>query len=93
MKTGLPSAKNVLTQLTKSVLIPLGLTMAASAVDAATFLKKALVSGTASLIISNEEMDDIRKIVKSLEDSILLIKGNSEMNQKNKGVGFLIYCW
>ena len=93
MKTGLPSAKNVLTQLTKSVLIPLGLTTAASAVDAATFLKKALLSRTASIITSNEEMDDIREIVKSLEDFSLLIKGNSEMNQKNKGVGFLIYCW
>ena len=35
-------------------------------------------SGFTSLIISNEEMEDIVKIVKSLEDSVLLIKGVSE---------------
>ena len=35
-------------------------------------------SGMATLIISNEEMDDIMKIVKYLEDSSLLIKSVSE---------------
>ena len=30
-----------------------------------------------TLIISNDEMEDIIKIVKSLEDSSLLLKGNS----------------
>ena len=34
LKTGLPSAKNVIKPLAKSVLIPLGLTAAASAADA-----------------------------------------------------------
>ena len=35
-------------------------------------------SGTTSLIISNEEMNDIMKIVKSLKKSGLLIKGVSQ---------------
>ena len=34
LKTGLPLIKNVITPLAKSVLIPLGLTAAASAADA-----------------------------------------------------------
>ena len=40
-----------------------------------------------TLIISNEEMNDIMKIVKSLEESGLLIKGLAKqlkMKQKNK---------
>ena len=40
-------------------------------------IKKILGFGTATLIISNDEMEDIMKIVKSLEDSSLLIKGVS----------------
>ena len=67
-KTGLPLMKNVIKQLAKIVLIPLGLTATVSA---------ALGSGTTTLIISNEEMEDIIKIVKSLEDSSLLLKGVS----------------
>ena len=35
-------------------------------------------SGFATLLISNEEMEDIMKIRKSLEDSGLIIKGASE---------------
>ena len=42
------------------------------------FIKKMLESGTTTLIISNEEMNDIMKIVKSPEESGLLIKGVSE---------------
>ena len=60
----------------------LGLTAAASATDAA-INKKILGSGTAILIISNDEMNDILKIVKSLEDSGVLLKGVSE-TIKNK---------
>ena len=41
-----------------------------------TIQKKIYGSGT--LIISSEEMEDIIKIVKSLEESRLLIKGVSE---------------
>ena len=61
-KTGLPSIENVLKPLAKSVLIPFGLTAAASAADAAIH-KKMFGSGMTTLIISNEEMNDIMKIV------------------------------
>ena len=40
-----------------------------------------LGSGTTTLIISNDEMDDILKIVKSLEDSNVLLKGVRETIQ------------
>ena len=43
--------------------------------------KKMFVSGTTTLIISNDEMDDFLKIVKSLEDSNVLLKGVSETIQ------------
>ena len=66
--TGLPLIKNVIKPLAKSVLIPLGLTAAASAADAGIH-KKILGSGTTTLIISNDEMKDIIRIVKSLEYS------------------------
>ena len=62
----------------KSVLIPLGLTAAVSAADARIH-KIILGSGhNTTLIISNDEMQDILKIVKSLEDSGLLLEGVSE---------------
>ena len=84
LKTGLPLMKSVIKPLAKSVLIPLGLTAAASAADAGMH-KKILGSGkhtldstlpdnNTTLIISNDEMDDILKIVKSLEDSGVLLK-------------------
>ena len=57
--------------LAKNVLITLWLTEAASAADAAIHKK---TSGVTKLIISNEEMYDITKIVKSFEESNLLIK-------------------
>ena len=40
--------------------------------------KKIYGSGITALIISNAEMEDIIKIVKSLEESGLLLKGISE---------------
>ena len=80
LKTSLPLLGNVLKPLAKSVLILLGLTVAASSRDAAIH-KKMLGSGMTKLIISNEEMKDIMKIVKSLEESGLLIKGVSEAVQ------------
>ena len=67
LKTGLPLIGNVLKPLTKSVLIPLRLKAAASATDAAIH-KKMFGSGNTTLIISNKEMNDIMKIIKSLED-------------------------
>ena len=54
--------KNVIKPSAKSVLIPLRLTSAAA--DAAIY-KKILRSGTTTLIISNDEMEDSIKIVKS----------------------------
>ena len=66
LKTGLLLIKDVITSLAKSVLIPLGLTAAASAADAGIH-KKILGSGNTTLIISNNDMEDLIKIVKSLE--------------------------
>ena len=66
MKVAIPLAKNVSA--------PLGITAAASAIDAG-IQKKIHVSGTTILIISNEEMNDIMKIVQALEDSNTLLKG------------------
>ena len=81
LKTGLPLITNVITALAKSVLIPLGLTAAASAADAGIH-KKILGSGnTTTLIISNKDMEYLIKIVKSLEDSGLLLKGVTESVQ------------
>ena len=83
--------KNVLTPLAKSVLIRLGLTAAASAADAGIH-KKILGSGHRTLIISNKDMDDLIEIVKSLEDSGLLLKGVIESVQnevKEQRGGFL----
>ena len=99
LKTGLPLTKNSITPLAKSVLIPLGLTAAASAADA-EICKKILGSGRHSssashnttLITSNKDMDDLIKIVKSLEDSGLLLKRVTESVQneaKEQKGGFL----
>ena len=92
LKTGLRLMKSVITPLAKSVLIPLGLTAAALAADAG-IRKKILGSGNnATLIISNKDMDDFIKIVKSLEDSGLLLKGITESVQneiKEQKGGFL----
>ena len=65
MKVAIPPAKNVLA--------PLGITAAASAIDAG--IKKKHGSGTTTLKISNEVMNDIMKIVQALEDSNILLKG------------------
>ena len=91
LKTGLPLIKNVITPLAKSILIPLGLTAAASAADAG-IQKQILGSGNTTLIISNKDIEDLIKIVKSLEDSGLLLKGATEPVQnevKEQKGGFL----
>ena len=83
MKVAMPLAKNVLA--------PLVLTAAMSAIDG-SIKKKMLGSGTTTLIISNDEMDDILKIVKSLANSGVLLKGVSETIQheaKEQRGGFL----
>ena len=80
LKTGLPLMKNVIQPLAKSVLVPLGLTAAASAADAGIH-KKVVGSGTATLLILNDEMEDIIKIVRALEESGLLLEGVGETIQ------------
>ena len=85
LKTGLPLIKNAIKPLAKSVLIPLESIAVASAADAEIH-KKILESGhnhpsSTTLIISNIEMEDITKIVKSLEDSGLLLKVVTETIQ------------
>ena len=98
LKTGLSLIGNVLKLLAKSVLIPLGLTAAvaaAAATDPASH-KKMFGSGVTTLIISNEEMNDIMKINKSPEECGLLIKGLSEKikneakEQKGRFLGILL---
>ena len=91
LKNGLPLISNVIKPLAKNVLIPLGLTAAASAADAGIH-KKILGSGNTTLIVSNSDMKDLNKIVKSLEDSGLLLKGVTEQVQnevKEQKGGFL----
>ena len=71
------------------MLIPLGLTAAASAADAGIH-KERLRSGhnhlshNTTIIISNDEINDIIKRVKSLEDSGLLLKGVTKTVQKKR---------
>ena len=92
LKTGLPLIKHVIKPLAKIVLIPLGLTAAASAADAVIHIKILGSGNTTALIISNDEMEDIIKIAKSLEDSGLLLKGVIEtvLNEvKEQKGGFL----
>ena len=84
LRSGLPLMKSVIKPLAKCVLVPLGLTAAASAADAGIH-KKILGFGhnnNTTLIISNNEMDNILKIVKSLENSGVLLKGVSKTIQK-----------
>ena len=71
MKVAVPLAKNILALL--------GITAAASAIDA-EIQKKVHGSGTTTLIILNKEMNGILKIVHALEDSNILLK---EVTKKN----------
>ena len=86
LNSGLPLLKSVIKPLGM-----LGLTAAASATDAARN-KKILGFGTTTLIVSNDEINDILEIVKSLEDSGVLLKGVSETiknEAKEQRGGFL----
>ena len=91
LKTGLRLMKNVIKSLAKNVLLLSGLTAAVSAADAGIH-NKVFGSGTTTLMITNDEMEHIIKIVKSLVDSGLLLKGVSETIQneaKEQKGGFL----
>ena len=74
----MPLRKSVFTPLAKSALLPCELLAAMPAADAA-IQKKIYESLTTALIISNEEMEDIMKIGKLLEELGLLLKGISEI--------------
>ena len=77
--------KDIVKPLSKGVIIPLVLTAATSATDAAIH-KKMFGFGNMTLIMFNKEMNDIIKIDKSLEESGLLIKEVSE-TIKNEAKG------
>ena len=87
--------ENILKPLANNVLIPSGLTVAAAETDAAIH-KKMFGSGDTALIISNEEINDIMKIIKPLEESGLLIKGVSETiknEAKEQKEDFPVFYW
>ena len=63
LKNGLPLIGKVIKPLANSVLMPFGLTAAAAAAADAAIHKQMLKSGFTTLIISNEEINDIMKIV------------------------------
>ena len=101
LKTGLPLMKNLLKPLAKNLLI---LTAAETAPD--TVIHKEMFgygcrpSDSAprmtTLIINNKEVNDIMKIVKSLEKPGLIIKGvnetvkNKVKEQKGRFIGMLL---
>ena len=88
MKVALPLAKNALA--------PLGLTAAISAIDGS--IKKKIHGSRVKFIIEQEDMNDIIKIIKALENSGILLKGVSKTikneTKEQKG-GFLsrIVTW
>ena len=70
LKTGWPLLKSVIKPLGL-----LGLTVASSAIDAGIQKKILSGSGTTTFVISNQEMNDIMKIIQALENSAILLKG------------------
>ena len=70
LKTGLPLLKSVIKPLGL-----LGLTASSSAIDAGVQKKIYSGSETTTLVISNEELNDIMKIVQALQDSGTLLIG------------------
>ena len=82
IKVALPSAKNVLA--------PLGLTAAMSAIDGS--IQKKIHGSGIKLIIEQEDMNDIMKIIEAVETSGILLKGASktiENETKEQRGGFL----
>ena len=81
----------VVVSLAKNVLAPLGLTTAMSAING-SIQKKMHGSGAIKLIIENEDMNDIMKIIEALENSGILLKVVSktiENETKEQKGGFL----
>ena len=93
-KLAVPLMK-VAVPLSKNILAPLGITAAASVIDAG-IQKKIHGAGTTTLIISNEKMNVIMKILQALEDSNILLKGvtksvkNETKEQKRGFLGTLV---
>ena len=82
MKVAMPLAKNVLA--------PLGLTAAMSAIDGS--IRKKIRGDGVKLIIEQEDMNDIIKIIEALENSGILLKGVTktiENETKGQRGGFL----
>ena len=82
MKVAMPLAKNLLA--------PLGLTAAMSAIDGG--IQKKIHGFGVKLIIEQEDMKDIMKIIKALENSGILLKGVSKTiknETKEQRGGFL----
>ena len=76
--------------LAKNVLAPLGLTAAMSAIDGG--IQKKMIGEGIKLIIEQEDMNDIIKIIEALENSGILLKGVSktiENETKEQRGGFL----
>ena len=81
MKVAMPLAKNILA--------PLGLTAAMSAIDGS--IQKKIHGSGVKLIIEQEDMNNIIKIIEALENSGILLKGVTktiEMKLKNKDEDF-----
>ena len=78
MKLAMPLAKNVLA--------PLGLTTAMSAI--AGSIQKKIHGSDVKLIIEQEDMNDIMKVIEALENSGILLKGVSKTIGEQRG-GFL----
>ena len=82
MQVAMPLAKNVLP--------PLGLTAAMSAIDGS--IQKKIYGSGVRLVIEEEGMKDIMKIIEALENSVILLKGVSktiENENKEQRGGFL----
>ena len=82
MKVAMPLAKNVLA--------PLGLTAAFSAIDGD--IQKKMRGEGVNLVIEQEDMNDIIKIIEALENSGILLKGVTktiENETKEQRGGFL----
>ena len=76
--------------LAKNVLAPLGLTAAMSAIDGS--IQKKIHGSGIKLIIEEEDMKDIMKIIEVLENSSILLKGVNKMIEnetKEQRGGFL----
>ena len=85
----------VAVSLAKNILAPLGIKAAVSAIDAG-IQKKIHGSGTTTLIISNEELNDIMKSTQALEDSNILLKRVTKTiknETKEQKEGFLSMLW